>query len=108
LPSPILLDAETAAAALPRAVRAGARWRPNTALASVGDHDVTVIDVLAATFETIADVDALVIRTHGVADDRLYHELRGLVDQVIRVGDAVAVRPADRAIYDGHLAGRSV
>jgi hypothetical protein len=26
----------------------------------------------------------------------------------VRVGDAVAVRYADRAIYDGHLAGRAI
>jgi hypothetical protein len=30
------------------------------------------------------------------------------VPEVIRVGDAVAVRPADRAIFDGHLAGRQL
>jgi hypothetical protein len=51
-------------------------------------------------------VDAVVIRTHGVADAALYFALEGRVPEVVRVGDAVAVRPADRAIFDGHLAGR--
>src|SRR5262249_45924029 len=45
LPTPVLLDAETAAAALPLAVRAGMRWRPSTALAAIGDHEVTLVDV---------------------------------------------------------------
>ena len=47
------------------------------------------------------------IRTHGLPEDALYQALRGRVE-VLRVGDAVAVRNVDRAIYDGHLAGRQV
>ena len=46
------------------------------------------------------------IRTHGLPDDRLYFELEGRVPELVRVGDAVAVRPADRAIFDGHMAAR--
>ena len=53
----------------------------------------------------MAEVDQVVIRTHGLPDDALYLALRGRAE-VIRVGDAVAVRTVDRAIFDGHLAGR--
>ncbi len=48
------------------------------------------------------------MRTHGLPEDTLYFELRDRVAQVVRVGDAVAVRPADRAIFDGHLAARQL
>jgi NADPH-dependent 2,4-dienoyl-CoA reductase/sulfur reductase-like enzyme len=106
-PLPVCLDRETLAYALPRAVRAGVRWRPSTALASIGDHEATLLDVLSGRSETVP-VDTLVIRTHGVADDALYFALRGRVPEVVRVGDAIAVRPADRAIFDGHLAGRAL
>ena len=34
--------------------------------------------------------------------------LEGRVPEIIAVGDAVAVRPADRAIWDGHQAGRAL
>jgi 2,4-dienoyl-CoA reductase-like NADH-dependent reductase (Old Yellow Enzyme family) len=108
LPTPMLLDAETMALALPRMARAGARWRPNTALISIGDHDVTLIDTLSLAIETIADVATVVIRTHGLPADELYFALQGRVPEVVRVGDAVAVRPADRAIFDGHRAGRAL
>ena len=108
LPAPMLLDAETMAMALPRMARAGARWRPSTALVSIGDHEVTLIDTLSLRMETIVAVDSVVIRTHGIPDDHLFHELRGRVQAVLRVGDAVAVRLADRAIFDGHLAARSL
>ena len=107
-PSPILLDRETAGYALPRAARAGMRWRPNTGVAAIGDHSVTLVDVFSRQLETVDGVDSVVIRTHGVADDGLYHALVGRVPTVLRVGDCVAARWADRAIFDGHLAGRAV
>jgi hypothetical protein len=107
LPTPMLLDPETMAAALPRMARAGARWRPNTAMVSIGDHEVTLIDTLSLAMETFS-VDAVVIRTHGLPNDDLYFALRERVPEVVRVGDAVAARPADRAIFDGHRAGRAL
>ena len=108
LPTPILLDAETLAQALPLAARAGMRWRPSTALAAIGEHEVTLVDVLTRRPEVLRDVDTVVIRTHGVANAGLYFALEGRVPELVRVGDAVAVRLADRAIFDGHLVGRGL
>ncbi len=108
LAAPLALDRETAAYALGRAVQAGVRYRPSTALVAIGERDVTLLDVLARRTETIADVDDVVIRTHGAPCDDLYFALRGRVPELRRIGDAVAVRTADRAIFDGHLAGRAV
>ena len=105
--SPLLLDAETMQKALPRAVRAGVRWRPNTAVFSIGDHEVSVADVMSYAVESLP-ADHMVIRTHGVANDALFHALRGEVAEVVRVGDAVVPRLADRAIYDGHVAARAL
>jgi 2,4-dienoyl-CoA reductase-like NADH-dependent reductase (Old Yellow Enzyme family) len=107
LASPVLLDAETLQKALPRAVRAGVRWRPNTALAMAGDHEAVLVDVLSRTLDPVP-ADQLVIRTHGRPAAELANALAGRVAQVLTVGDAVAVRWADRAIFDGHLAGREV
>jgi NADPH-dependent 2,4-dienoyl-CoA reductase/sulfur reductase-like enzyme len=108
LPTPMLLDAETMAAALPRMARAGARWRPNTALVSIGVHEATLIDTLSLQMETIVEVDTVVIRTHARPDTTVYDALRSEVADILLVGDAVAARPADRAIFDGHRAGRSI
>jgi 2,4-dienoyl-CoA reductase-like NADH-dependent reductase (Old Yellow Enzyme family) len=108
LPTPMLLDPETMSRALPRMVRAGARWRPNTVLAAIGDHDVTVVDTLARELETITGVDTVVIRTHGTAVDGLYHELADGPVRVHRIGDALAARWVDRAVMDGHLVGRAL
>lgn len=108
LPTPMSLDRETIGYALPRAAQAGVEWTPNTGIAQIGDHSVSLIDVLSRRIETRDAIDTVVIRTHGLPNDDLYFSLQSKVPEVIRVGDAVAVRYADRAIYDGHLAGRRV
>ena len=112
LPSPMLLDPETMSRALPRMVRAGAVWRPNSVVAAIGDHEVTVVDTLARSFDTIVDVDTVVIRTHGIADSSLASALRdepaAVKVEVHVVGDALAARWIDRAIFDGHRVGRAL
>lgn len=108
LPVPMALDGETQAAILPRAVQAGMKWQPSTALVAIGNHDVTTANVLSHELETIADVDTVVIRTNGLPDDALYHALDGKVPELVRIGDAIAVRVVDRAVYDGHVAARAL
>jgi 2,4-dienoyl-CoA reductase (NADPH2) len=109
-PLPVLLacDGETQAAILPRAVQAGMRWQPSTAVAAIGDdHRVTLVDVLARELRTV-EVDTAVICTTGVPNDGLARALERCGAEIVVVGDAVAVRPVDRAVYDGHLAGRAL
>jgi 2,4-dienoyl-CoA reductase-like NADH-dependent reductase (Old Yellow Enzyme family) len=105
LAAPGNLDPETAAAALPRAVRAGARWYPSTRLERIGAREVELTDLLGLTTRR-EPFDHVVIRTHGLPADDLYFALRDRVEDVARVGDALAVRSVDRAIWDGHAAGR--
>jgi hypothetical protein len=93
--------------ALPRAVRAGCRWRPSTALVRIGDHEVELACVLGGTRETLGGIDTVVIRTHGMPEDALFHALRDRVS-CVRIGDALAVRTVDRAIHEGQLAGRAI
>jgi 2,4-dienoyl-CoA reductase-like NADH-dependent reductase (Old Yellow Enzyme family) len=108
LAAPISLDPETQQAALPRAVRAGMAWRPNTVLGAIGDHEVTLVDALSHAVDQVTGVDWVVIRTHGRPENALVAELEDRVPEVIAVGDSVAVRPADRAVWDGHQAGRTL
>ncbi|HUV10353.1 MAG TPA: FAD-dependent oxidoreductase, partial [Acidimicrobiia bacterium] len=108
LPMPMALDGESASAILPRAVQAGMQWRPNTVLGFIGDHEVTLFDVLSHQTETITGVDTVVIRTHGLPNDELTIALDGKIPEVVAIGDAVAVRLVDRAVYDGHVAARAL
>ncbi len=54
----------------------------------------------------IPEVSSVVIRTNGLPDDSLFRDLRERAPELDLhvVGDAVAVRPVDRAVYDGHIA----
>lgn len=108
LSAPIALDPETQQAALPRAVRAGMAWRPNTLVGAIGDHEVTLVDALSHAVEPLSGVDWVVIRTHGRPEDALVGALTDRVPELVAVGDAVAVRPADRAVWDGHQAARAL
>ena len=56
------------------------------------------------------DATPLIDREHelGLLVSALQRSVRDRVPQVLRVGDAIAVRLADRAIFDGHLAGRAI
>ena len=74
---------------------------------AVDNARASLLDVFSGSIATIR-VDNVVIRAHGRPVDGLYHALRGTGPEVMRVGDAVAVRLADRAIFEGHLAGRAI
>jgi len=103
--TPPHLDSETASHALGRAVRAGVVWRPQTLVESIVPGEVRLRDTLKGSIETLA-ADAVVVRTHGRPSDGLYHQAKAAGIPVVLVGDSVAPRTADRAIFDGHLAGR--
>ena len=47
-------------------------------------------------------------RTGPKADDELYFALKGRVEELHRIGDCVAPRKLDHAIYEGYLAGREL
>ncbi len=57
-----------------------------------------LVDTLSGKPQTIADFDHVVIRTHGLPDDGLYFALLGRIGDVIRIGDAIAARTAERRI----------
>ena len=68
----------------------------------------TALKALAEAASEAAEADTVVIRTHGEPRAALYFERLDQVPEVVRIGDAVAVRWADRAIFDGHTAARAL
>ena len=59
-------------------------------------------------FRRIAEEFLAPVRTHHKSVDALYFALKDLGLNVHRVGDAVACRKLDHAIYEGYLAGREL
>jgi mycofactocin system FadH/OYE family oxidoreductase 2 len=58
--------------------------------------------------ERLEGVDSIVAAAGGLAEDRLYRELRGQVPDLRMVGDCVAPRTALEAVFEGHAAGRAL
>jgi 2,4-dienoyl-CoA reductase-like NADH-dependent reductase (Old Yellow Enzyme family)/pyruvate/2-oxoglutarate dehydrogenase complex dihydrolipoamide dehydrogenase (E3) component len=88
----------------------GARLTPFSLINRVEGTSVFVGEGIAKNETRREGVDAVVVVGDLVADDSLLRELQsnGLRAEIKAVGDCVAPRYLDKAIYEGHLAGRAV
>jgi mycofactocin system FadH/OYE family oxidoreductase 2 len=86
----------------------GLAYRLNSWALGIEDDRVTVVNLYTGADETMAGVDTVVLATGPKADDNLYFALKGDVENVHRIGDCVAPRKLDHAIYEGYLAGREL
>lgn len=78
-----------------------------TALTRFSDASAAAVDLITGR-EFEIPCDSIVSSFGGIAEDRLYFALKGRGSHVIRIGDCVAPRTADAAIYDGAKAGRTL
>lgn len=90
--------------------RLGVTFRSDHDLAAIGDHRVSLIDVFTKELSEVADLDALVLINGATAQDQLFHELRGRFKQleVHMIGDAIAPRRINDAIYEAELIARKI
>jgi 2,4-dienoyl-CoA reductase-like NADH-dependent reductase (Old Yellow Enzyme family)/thioredoxin reductase len=93
---------------LQRLFAKGLTCRMNTRVTSVQDRAVRTIDLYSGTESTLADVDTVVRAALPRANDGLYFALKKEFTSVQRIGDCVAPRKLDHAIYEGALAGREM
>jgi NADPH-dependent 2,4-dienoyl-CoA reductase/sulfur reductase-like enzyme len=72
------------------------------------DEGVEIEHLVSRRRELIRDVVTVVAACGGSANDRLYHELRRTLPglEAVLVGDALAPRHIEQAIYEGHMAAR--
>ena len=82
----------------------GLTYRLNSWASGVEAAAVRLVELYTGT-ETREEVDTVVLATAPVANDALYHELRETVGELHRIGDCVAPRKLDHAIFEGYLAG---
>ena len=52
--------------------------------------------------------DTVVLAAGNIAEDNMYFELKGKVDEIYRVGDCVAPRKTDMAIIEGRRVGEQL
>ncbi|MGI9658108.1 MAG: NAD(P)-binding protein, partial [Gaiellaceae bacterium] len=74
--------------------------------AKIIDGDaVDVFNLYSGATERLEGVDTVVLLTRPLANDTLFFELKGTHGGLHRIGDCVAPRKLDHAIYEGYLAG---
>lgn len=94
--------------AIPQLYMKGATVLTMTEVLAVEGNAVRTMHIRLRTEQRIEGVDAVVWVTGRRANDRLYHALKGRVPELYRVGDAVAPRLVEHAIWDGEIVGRKL
>ena len=86
----------------------GLAYRLNTWASAIEGGRVSLFNLYTGAPEAIEGVDTVVLAAGAKANDELYLALKGRVENVHRIGDCVAPRKLDHAIYEGYLAGREL
>jgi mycofactocin system FadH/OYE family oxidoreductase 2 len=81
---------------------------PNSVITEIGDRSVALLNVLTGEIETLDGIDAVIVAGHYKANDALYKELKSVIGEVHAIGDCVAPRRIEMAIYEGENIGRSL
>ena len=95
-----------------RLLQKGVTFTPDIAVMEVsgeaGAKTVKGFNVYSNIWNEWGPFDSLVLAMGQRVDDALYMSLKGKVDELYRIGDSVAPRKVDMAIWEGHKLGREI
>jgi mycofactocin system FadH/OYE family oxidoreductase 2 len=95
-----------------RLLQKGCTFTPDTAVIQIsgeaGAKMVQGINVYSNAVTDYGPYDAVVLAVGQQVDDALYRALKGKVKELHRIGDCLAPRKVDMAIWDGHRIGREI
>jgi pyruvate/2-oxoglutarate dehydrogenase complex dihydrolipoamide dehydrogenase (E3) component len=86
----------------------GLSYRLNAWASGIEGDRVAIFNLYTGAPETIEGVDTVVLAAGAKANDELYLALKSELANVHRIGDCLAPRKLDHAIYEGELAGREL
>jgi mycofactocin system FadH/OYE family oxidoreductase 2 len=86
----------------------GLEYRLNSWASGIEGDRVSIFNLYTGVPETIEAVDTVVLVAGQKANDELYFALKGRIGVLHRIGDCLAPRRLDHAIYEGELAGREL
>jgi mycofactocin system FadH/OYE family oxidoreductase 2 len=86
----------------------GLEYRLNVWASGIEASRVSIFNLYTGAAESLEGVDTVVLVTGQKANDELYFALKGTVPNLHRIGDCLAPRKLDHAIYEGELAGREL
>jgi hypothetical protein len=90
--------------------RLGVVFTTDHDLAGIGEHSVRFLDVYTKEPKEITHIDALVLVNGAASQNRLFHELRSARKdlEVHLIGDALAPRRINDAIFEAELVARKI
>lgn len=95
-----------------RLLQKGVTFTPDIAVmevaGGVGAKIVKGFNVYSNVWSEWGPYDSLVLAMGQRADDSIYMALKGKVKELYRIGDCVAPRKVDMAIWEGHKVGREI
>ena len=86
----------------------GLDYRLGSWATEVRPGSVVVRNLYTGALDELADVDAVVLATGRRANHALYFQLKADGVEARRIGDCLAPRTIDHAIYEGYVAGREL
>ena len=91
-----------------RLLQKGVTFTPDFAVMRVDGTAVSGFNVYSNEEQTFDGYDTIVAAMGNDADEALYFALKGRVRELHRIGDCVAPRRADSAIYEGYMIGKRI
>ncbi len=91
-----------------RLLKKGVVFRQEVEVEEIGNDQVTAREKYSNQVISFTGYDTVVIDAGNAVDDALYMQLKGKVQELYRVGDAVAPRGIEMAILEGRTVGESV
>jgi len=91
-----------------RLAKKGVSFTPDIAVLEIQGTLVKGLNVYSNELIDFDGYDTVVLAAGNTANDGLYFDLKGNVEELYRVGDCVAPRKTDMAIIEGHRIGRAI
>jgi hypothetical protein len=91
-----------------RLLQKGVVFTQEVQVEEIGPDKVTAREMYSNRIITFEGHDTVVVDAGNVVLDSLYHQLKGQVPEVYRVGDAVAPRNIEMAILEGRAVGEKL
>jgi len=91
-----------------RLLQKGVVFTQEVQVEEIGPDKVIAREIYSNRVITFEGHDTVVVDAGNVTNDSLYHQLKGKIPEVYRVGDAVAPRGIEMAILEGSTVGEKV
>jgi mycofactocin system FadH/OYE family oxidoreductase 2 len=91
-----------------RLMQKGVTFTPDFAVMEIKDTEIHGFNVYSNEWKVFEGYDTVVVAMGNQVEDSLCQALKGRIRELYRVGDCVAPRKADMAIYEGYMVGKKL